>query len=225
MRDVATHRPRVGFNAYRIEAHALERARIRPMLGGVAPFETRLVDIEAVRVFHDELARAQNACAGARLIAPLRLEVIDDLWHLLVALDLLHRVQVHELLMRVAHHELAAVVVFRAEGDRLQHLPPAGLLPCLRGREDGHLHLLGPDAVLLFADDPLDLLSDAEAEGQPGVKTGGERPRDRGAQHEAMPGGLSFRGRFAQGAAKELGLLHCFAPRVIFGRGRIAGAR
>src|SRR5207248_1775994 len=89
---------------------------------------------------------------------------------------------------------------------RLQRLPPAGLLPCLRGREDGHLHLLGPDAVLLFADDPLDLLCDAEAEGQPGVKTGGERPRDRGAQHEAMPGGLSFRGRFAQGAALVAGL-------------------
>src|SRR5439155_14785371 len=58
--DVATHRPRVGLDAYRIEAHALEGTLIRPMLGGVAPFETRLVDIEAVRVFHDELAHAQK---------------------------------------------------------------------------------------------------------------------------------------------------------------------
>src|SRR5947209_20548051 len=40
-----------------------------------------------------------------------------------------------------------------------------------------------------------------------------------------MPGRLSLRRGFAQGAAEELGLFHCFAPRVILRRGGLAGAR
>src|SRR5438093_13184200 len=40
-----------------------------------------------------------------------------------------------------------------------------------------------------------------------------------------MPGRLGLRRGFAQGAAEELGLFHCFAPRVILRRGGLAGAR
>ena len=90
--------------------------------------------------------------------------MVDDLRQLLVARQLLHRVQMHELLVRIAHHELATVVVLRPEGDRLERLPAARLLPWLRRRQDGHLHFLRADAVLLFADDLLDLLLHAEPE-------------------------------------------------------------
>ena len=208
VRDVATHRPRVGFNAYRIEAHALERARIRPMLGGVAPFETRLVDIEAVGVFHDELARAQETGARTRFVPALRLEVIDHERQLAVGEDLLLRVQVDELLMRVAHHELAAVVVGRAERDRLERFPPAGVLPGLRRGEDRHLELLAADAIHLLADDLLDVLGHAEAKRQPGVEAAGQRARDRGAQQEAVPGCLRVGRGLTQGATEKQRLSH-----------------
>jgi len=56
---------------------------------------------------------------------------------------------------------------------------------------------LSADPVLLLADYLLDLLLDAEPERQPGVQTRREWFRDRRAQQQAMPGGLSFRGRFA----------------------------
>ena len=208
MGDVAAHRPGVRLDADRVEAHPREGPLVRTVFGGIALLEPGLVGVEAVRVLHHELARAEEPGARARLVAAFRLEVIDDLRQLPVALELLLRVQVHELLVRVAHHELAPVVVGGAEGDRLERIPTAGLLPRLGGRQDGHLHLLCADAVLLLANDLLDLLRDAEPERQPRVEACRERARDRGAEHQAMAGSLRFRRRFPKGAAKERRLSH-----------------
>src|SRR5207249_3062575 len=108
----------------------------------------------------------------------------------------------HELLVRVADHVLAAAVVLRAERDRLERVPAAGLLPVLGRRDDRDADLLRPDAVLLLADDLLDLARDAEAERQPRVEAGGERTRDRGAQHELRPGRRRVRWRFTKGASE-----------------------
>ena len=164
MRDVPAHRPGVRLDAYRIEPHPLERALVCAVLRRVALLQAGLVDVEAIRVLHHELADTEKPRARSRLVATFRLEVIDDLRHLFVALDLLHRMEMHELLVRVAHHELTAVVVFRAERDGLEHVPSAGLLPQLRRSEDGHLHLLRADPILFLADDLLDLLLHAEPE-------------------------------------------------------------
>ena len=208
VRDVTAHRARVRLDADGVEAHAREDARVRAVLGPVAPVEAGHVGVEAVGVFHNELARAQEPGARARFVATLRLEVIDHERQLAVGQGLLLRVQVDELLVRVAHHELAAVVVGRAERDRLERVPAAGLLPGLRGGEDGHLELLAADPVHLFADDLLDSLGHAEAEREPGVEAGGQRARDRRAQHQAVPGCLGLGGRLAQGAAEKQRLSH-----------------
>src|SRR5207245_9215591 len=101
--------------AYRIEPHPLERALVCAVLRSVALPQAGVLDVEAIRTLHHDLADTEKPRARSRLVATFRLEVIDDLRHLLVALDLLHRMEMHELLVRVAHHELAAVVVLRAE--------------------------------------------------------------------------------------------------------------
>src|SRR5205823_4150156 len=164
MRDVTAHRPGVRLDANSIEPQPFEGVLVRTELRRVALLQSGLVDVEAVRVLHHELADTEKPRARSRLVATFRLEVIDDLRHLLVALDFLHRMEMHEFLVRVAHHELTAVVVFRAECDGLEHVPPAGLLPQLRGSEDGHLHLLRADPILFLADDLLDLLLHPEPE-------------------------------------------------------------
>ena len=53
-----------------------------------ADVEPFLVPIERVRVFHDELADADEACTRAWLIAVLRLEVVEHLRQVTVRLDL-----------------------------------------------------------------------------------------------------------------------------------------
>src|SRR5207237_3978313 len=105
------------------------------------------------------------------------------------------------LFVRVADHVLAAVVVLRPERDRLERVPPPGLLPVLRRRQDRHLHLLGADPVLLLADDLLHLLRDAEPQWQPAVEAGRERSCDRRPEHELVARRLRFGWWLAEGAA------------------------
>ena len=127
-----------------------------------APVEPLVVAVERVRVFHYELADADETRAGPRLVAVLGLEVVEHLRQVAVRLDLA-RVEGGCLLVRHRQDELSVVPIAELEdfGNRVA----ARRFPELGRRQYRHQHLLCPDRVHLLADDLDDLLVDAPAEG------------------------------------------------------------
>ena len=73
----AAHDPDVARDDLRLEPESLEDPDVGALLGLVADVEAGLVAVAAVGVLHDELADADQAAPGARLVAPLRLEVVE----------------------------------------------------------------------------------------------------------------------------------------------------
>ena len=192
----------VGHDGQRVDAAALGDAGVGGLLLLVALLQRLLGGGEAVGVLHDELAAAHEAEARAHLVTELVLDLVERARELLVGAQLvLHEVG-EGLLVRGAEGELAAVAVGDAHELGAVGVPAPGLVPELGGREDGHHHLLGADALHLVADDGLDLADRAPRERQVAVEAGGGLADHAGAQQQAV--------------ARELGL-----GRVLLQRGRV----
>ncbi len=159
--ELAAHDPALGLDVVGLEAAPLEHSLVRVAIRLEAAPQAVLVTVERVRVFHDELAYAEQSPARARLVAVLRLEVVPELRQLLVRLELA-RVERDGLLVRHRQDEASSGPVLEVED--LGDLDAPGRLPELRGREHRHQHLLSADRVHLLSDDLLDLAVDAPAE-------------------------------------------------------------
>ena len=96
---LAAHHPGLGLHLVELEPAALEDAVVGPALELEALRQALLVDVERVRVLHHELADAKQAAARAGLVAALRLEVVEHLRQLPVALQLA-RMEGERLLVR-----------------------------------------------------------------------------------------------------------------------------
>ena len=107
----AAHDPDVGPDGDRVEPEALEDRLVGAVLLAIAHVEPGVVEVAAVGVLHDELADADQAAARARLIAELRLEVVELDRELAIALD----------------------DVAQEEGDRPPRGSSPGPCPCRRG--------------------------------------------------------------------------------------------
>ena len=125
--------------------------------GVVAAVEPFLVGVEAVGVLHVEFTHADEAGAGPGLVAELRLDLVEDLRQVAIAVNVgLHREGDH-LFVRGGHHQRALPAVLQPE-ERLAHgLRAAGGLPKLQRMERGHSQLVAARGVHLLPDDVLDL--------------------------------------------------------------------
>ena len=219
-RQVAADRPGLGLHRDRLQPHALEGAHIGQHHLAIADHRAVVVQVEGIRVLHQELAPAHHAEARAHLVAELPLDVVEDLRQLAVALHrLAEQVGDHLLVGRAVQH-LALVPV-----DDAQHLlavvvvAPA-LAPQL-GRLDGrHQHFLRAGGVLLLAHDAFDVLQHPEADRQPGIDAGGGLPHQPGAQHQPVRGDLRLGGRFLQRGHETVGEAHrdLVRPQAFIGR-------
>ena len=70
----------------------------------VALLQPLLVAVEAVGVLHQELARAQDAALGPRLVPLLGLDVVPDLGQVAVAAQLARGMEGDHLLVREGEH-------------------------------------------------------------------------------------------------------------------------
>ena len=154
-----------------------------------------LVDVERVRILHEEFTAAHQAEARAHLVAEFPLDVIEIERQILVRLHVgAEDLGDHFLVGRPVEH-VALVAVLDA-----QHLLAVGVVaPALApqvGRLDRrHEKLDGAGAVLLLAHDLDDLLQDAEAERQEGIDAGRLLAHHAGAQHQPVRDDLRlFRG-------------------------------
>ena len=167
------------------------------------------VAVERIRVLHDELADADQAGARARLVALLRLEVVEHLRQVAVRLDLA-RVKGHRLLVRHREDELPVVAVTQLEhfGD----VVAAGRLPELGRSQNGHEELLRPDRVHLLADDPDHLLVDAPTEREKRPDAGADLADESAADEQLVADRLRVGRSLAQRRQEQLGRSPDHAP-------------
>ena len=220
MGHVAAHGAGVGLDADRVEPHPGERARVRAVLRLVALLEAGLVRVEGVGVLHDELAGAQHAGAGARLVALLDLEVVEDERQVAVGAHDLRDVERDRLLVRHREHEWGAFAVVELE-QRID-VVAAGSAPELRGLQHGHQHLLPADRVDLLAHDSNDALVHSPSRGHPRPHPRAELANQAGADHELVRGRLCVGGRLLLGRQQVFAeACHLALPRSRTGVERI----
>ena len=212
----AAHDPDVRADGDRLEPEPLEGPDVGAVLRPVARVEAGLVAVAAVGVLHDELADADEPAAGARLVAPLGLEVIDLHRQLAVRLDDVGEQQADDLLVGHRQDHVAAVAVLEPAQLGPDRVVAAARPPDVGRVDDRHLDLLAADPVLLLADDLLDPVVDALAERQQRVDPGAELADVAGAQQQAMRRHLGIGRVVAKRGEEEVGQAH--------GRVRIAAA-
>ena len=172
-------------------------------MGLVAALEAGVVDVEGVGVLHDELAAAQQAGAGTRLVAVLRLDLVDRERQVLVRrVEVLHHEGEH-LLVRGTEQVVGALAVLEPEDAVAVLGPAAGGLVGLAGQQRGERQLLGADRVHLVADDLLDPAQHPQAERQPGVDAGGGAADVAGPDEQPVARHLGVRGVLSQGPHEQ----------------------
>ena len=153
----------VGLDHDEREAAAGEDGAVGLVVLTVALVQAGGVDVEGVGVLHRELAHAQQAGLGARLVAELGLDLVPDLRELLVAAQLVARDGGHDLFVGHAQADVGALAVLEAEQIVAKDGPAAALLQRSRGNQRREEELLA-DLVHLLADDGDDLVQRALAE-------------------------------------------------------------
>ena len=93
----------------------------------VGNVEPRGINVERVRVLHDELAHPQQARLGTRLVAELGLNLIPDLRQLLVAAQLLARDVGHDFFVGHAQTKVGALAILEAKHVLAHHRPAPAL--------------------------------------------------------------------------------------------------
>ena len=178
------------------------------------------VEVERVRVLHQELAAAHQAEARPHLVAELPLDVVE------IERQILVRTHVgaedrrdHFLIGRAVKH-VALVAVLDAQHLLAIGLVAAAFAPQLGGLDGRHQKLDGAGAVLLLAHDLADLLQHPQAERQEGINPGRLLADHAGAQHQPVGGDLRLLRGLAQIGQEEPGKAHGISQR---GRGSETG--
>ena len=204
----AAHHPHVRRDGDGVQTQALEDPAVRAVVRPVRGVQARLVAVAAVRVLHHELAHADQPAAGPWLVAPLRLEVVDDHRQLAVALDDVPQEVRDDLLVGHRQDHVVVPAVLEARHLGADHVVPAGLAPQVRRVDHRHLHLLAADRVELLADDLLDALVDAEAERQQRVDPGPELADVSRPEQQAVRRHLGLGGVVAERGEEQVGQTH-----------------
>ena len=168
-----------------------------------AAVEARLVDVKGVAVLHDELAHAQQARLGPRLVAELGLNLVPDLRQLLVAAQFAARDRGHDLFVRHAQAQVRALAVFQAEHVFAHGRPAAALLPRLARHNPRQVELLR-DLVHLVAHNGDDLVQRALAQEEVVIDSGAELADVAGAEKKLVAGHFGVCRSLAQCRNKEL---------------------
>ena len=201
---VAADRAGVGLDHHVIEPASVEDAFVRLEHHAVGLPHAVLIAIERVRVLHQELPSTQESVPRAELVAVLPLHLVEVDGKVPVRGELVGHERREHLFLGRSEHELAAVAIGEAEHLVAVGLPPPGQLPGLGGQHDRHAHLLRTRGVHLLADDRLDLLRHAHAEGHRGVHARHQLAHEGSAQQQSVAGGLGLGRVLPERACEEL---------------------
>src|SRR5215831_1632310 len=111
-----------------VQTAAVKDAAVRLPVLLVRDIEPRGMEIEGIRVLHDELPHPKKSAFRTGLVAELGLNLIPDLRQLLVAAQLV-RDRSHDFLVSHGQAEVAASAVAQPEQIIAHGGPASGLLP------------------------------------------------------------------------------------------------
>jgi len=186
VRDVASDSAGIGQHWSEPQSAPPKYGVIRAMHFPVVPVETFLVAIEAVGVFHYELAAAHNTEARADLVAKLALYLVQRHGKLPVRAQAAAHGVGNDFLVRRPEHEVALVAVLESHELVAVNVPATGLFPQLGRAERGHEQLERPNAVHLLAHDLFDFSGDDKPERQQRINAGADLLEHAGAQHQLV---------------------------------------
>ena len=139
------------------QAQTLENALVGVTLSLIGGVQALVVNVERVGILHDELATADQASAGARLVAVLRLNLVERRGQVLVrGVHVLDQEGEH-LLVGGSQQVVAALTVVELEQRRAVLLPAVRRLVGLGGDQAREVHLLSAHRVHLLTNNRLDL--------------------------------------------------------------------
>ena len=166
------------------------------------PVQTRIVQIEGVRVLHGELPHPEQARLGSGLVPELPLDLVPELGEVPVGVEFPGYAG-EDLLVGHAECQVGSLPVGEAEHLLAHRLPPAGGLPDRGGMHGGQQELLGPDGVHLLADDLAHLLVDAPAQWQHRVVPGLQLAHEAATHEQAVADGVGLGRGVAQGGDEQ----------------------
>lgn len=204
----SAHHARVGRDGDGRQSTAVEGPEVRAIDIRIVPIQIGLVHVEGIGVLHRELANANEPGAGARLVAELRLDLIEHEGQLAIGLDLMPREVRHDLFVRHTQHHGASRAIVEAGHLGSDVLIATRLLPDLRRLHDGHEDLLPVDRVHLLADDRRDLVERALRERKIGVDSRGQWLNVATSKEVLVTLGRSLGRTLPIGLSKELTHAH-----------------
>ncbi len=180
------HDPDIACDDLRLEPETLEDPNVGALLRLVTGVEACLVQVAAVGILHDEFTDAEKAAAGAGLVAPFRLEVVEHHGQLAIRPDDVGEEQPHDFLMGHCQDHLPAGPVLEPRQLRPDRVVPATGLPDVGRMDNRHLDFLAADPIHLLADHLFDPLADPEAERQQRIDAGSELTDVAGPDKQPM---------------------------------------
>ena len=218
--EVAADRTGVGAHRDRLEAETGEGAQIGGEHAVVGMAGAGFVQIEGIGVLHQEFTAAHHAETRPHLVAELPLDVIEIEWQVLVGLHISPKNLGDHFLVGRAEQHVAFVPVLDAQHLLAVRLVAAGFAPEV-GRLDGrHEEFDRAGAVLLLADDGVDLVEHPEPQRQPGIDARRFLADHAGAQHQAVRDDLRLLRIFAKNGQEISGKAHQGWSRISDRRGR-----
>jgi hypothetical protein len=167
-------RPRVRLHHPIREAHAIENSDVCFTHFFVARARAVFGRVERVRVFHHELAAAEQAPTRPRLVAELKLNLVESLRKVAPAAELAARDVGDDLLVRRAEVVIGRLPISDAKKDVAVELPAACLFEVVGREQRWHEELERTRAVHFGTDDRLDFAQNTEPERQKIVDSGAD---------------------------------------------------
>ena len=215
--EIAADRAGLGAHRDRLQSHPREGAQIgdeHPVVGAPGG---GLVDVEGIGVLHQEFAAAHDAETRTLLVAEFPLDVVEIERQALVGFDVGAEDLGDHFLVGRPVQQLALVPVGDAQHFRAVGVVAAALAPEVGKLQRRHQQFQRAGAVLLLADDLLDLLQHPQAQRQPGIDARRLLPHHAGAQHQPMRDDLGLFRILFQDGQKE--------PRQSHGHTRVESVR
>ena len=174
----------------------------------VADFGRCLVAVKAVGVFHDELAPAHQAKAGAAFVPEFGLNLVNFFWQLLVAFNVLAHHVSRYFFAGGLHNKVAAVAVLYSQQLRAIGGEAVGLLPKLSRLDDRHRHFNRASFIHLVAHDGFNLANHAQPHRHVAVNASAQLFDHAGARHQLVAGNFSVSRCFFEGGNVKLRGFH-----------------
>ena len=204
MRVFSAYAAGVGIHDRHGESTSGEDFLVRLHHRDVAQVQGLLVGVEAIGVFHHELARSEQPGSGAGLVPELGLDLIQVYWKVAVAADVCFDHRRDGLFVGWREYQLSVAAIFECGKWREERVGAAGLLPDLSWLDHRHVYFERACGIHLLPDDLCDLALAAPAEWQELVEARRELLDESRPDQQLVADGLglcwSFSERLSEGA-------------------------